>query len=203
MINKLHDDVISEHNFSDGIYQIENGLILTIFALLNLLNIGASILLFLLIIPLIPKHLRKRFTYPRIGYAKLKDNTPTRIHIQRFIYSVLMLGIFAYFMLTNTDVVPDNSSKLFFPVMLVLFVLSFLWFQVDNKNRKLNLVYYLTGVLWGATWLLWISPEGWHIRISTETAFLILLGLGILNLLYGIITLRSFIRKYPVLKDEA
>lgn len=202
IINKLHDQIEQEHHYSDGIYQIETGLAVTFFALFNLLGIGGFVLFILFFIYLIGKHLRKRFTFPRIGFAKLKDLSPTRVHVQRFIISVLFIGIFAYFMLTNTEVFPDNSSQLFFPVMLVLYILSFFWSQIDNKSRKQNLVYHLTWFVWGIAWLLWISPEKWQIRISIEAAYLILLVLGLFNLIYGVITLRSFIKQYPVLTDE-
>lgn len=207
MINKLHNDLTLERNNSDGIYQLFLGLVMFVFGLLGLFDRSDNsimfLLLFMIMIPIIVTRLRKWITYPRIGYAKIKDITPTWISILRFILILLFLGIISYFELTNTEPIPNNSSKLFFPVMLTIYTVSFVaWFIMYLRKKRPNLVYFLTFLVTGVAWLLWYSPEKWQIKISFETVLQIMLVLGLVNLIFGIKTLIAFIRQYPVLTDE-
>jgi hypothetical protein len=203
LITKVHNDVTHEQKNSDGIIQIANGLFLIVFALCRLSVYAGAAWIFFIPIPILVKHLRKRYTYPRIGYAKLKLNDRFGITWSQFIYSVLAFGIFAYFMLTNTEDFPNISNKLFFPTMLVFYIAVIIYAIIYyQRKRKPNLVWLLTSIIWGAAWLLWIAPDSLHFKINDVKYASIILFAGLLNLVYGIKVLRAFIIKYPVLNDD-
>jgi hypothetical protein len=196
LINRFKNDVMQEQINKDGVNQIGLGAFLLLASMFLMFDNLFLAWLSAVIIPLLSKQLRKKFTYPRIGYVKLQINDRFGITWSQFILTVLIVGILAYFLLTNTEVYPRNSSKLFIPVFLTISLVSLIVGTKTNisKGGKQNLVYVLTFIVPGIALFVFNAPE---------TTFLkILLGLGLLNLIYGIIVLKAFIKKYPVLKDE-
>jgi len=146
VITRIHEDVVEESKNSDGVYQIANSLYIVIFTFLNLIGIGGGAIVYFIIIPLLVKYLRKKYTYPRIGYAKLKINDRWGITWSQFIYAVLAFGIFSYYMLTTTEVFPNISNKMFFPAILVIYISGIIYsILYYKKKRKLNLVWFLSG----------------------------------------------------------
>jgi len=74
LIKKTQIDVYREQKNRDGIPLIAAGIFLIIISILMAFDKVTFAGIFVIVIPLVIDSLRKRFTYPRIGYVKLPDN---------------------------------------------------------------------------------------------------------------------------------
>jgi hypothetical protein len=197
-LKKVEQDVLNEQQLSDGIQQIVPGALLTILSLswfLNALEIGIVFPVLFLISPLIVKQLRKRITYPRIGYAKIKDLSTDLIII------MIIAGLPIFFLVSSytfdLKIIPRSllTDSLMLTYLAVICAALMLIFFLKRKN--------ILFLLYGVFMMLFVSAV-WMLRLSVkmDNMFVFILGFALITLIYGIFTLRAFLRKYPVLKEE-
>jgi hypothetical protein len=137
----------------------------------------------------IPRTGKSKHTYPRIGYIKFRGTR--RKNITVILLGVFVLGLFAFFIFGRDQTTPlavtikDNF----------LIVIGFVWGGalasaafILNVNR-----YFLYALLvfLGVALSDWIGALGLN---------LIIVGSGII--IVGILILRRFIRKYPIVEDS-
>src|SRR5512133_1682235 len=90
-ISKVRHDVLSEQKHTDGISHIVVGMYLSLIALLMVIDRMTFAGIFIIFIPTMMSILKKRYTYPRIGFAKVADKQEPRQWMMVLI-AVLLLG---------------------------------------------------------------------------------------------------------------
>lgn len=199
LVRRAEQDVLNEQNLSDVIQQIVTGALLSISSLtwlLTDLEIGFPLLIIVPIIPFIVKQLRKRITYPRIGYAKIKDKS-TDITIVMIVAGLLLFFAFSSYTF-NLGIVPRSLLTDAWLVTFVAFI--YLVLMIIGYLKRKHIIFLLYGgfaiLFTSAVWIFKLS-------INMKLMFSCYLVLAVITLIHGIFTLRAFIRKYPVLIDES
>ncbi len=197
LFTQTQNEVPLEQKSRDGIPQIVLGLFLILSAGLIFLRRESMAGLVIIMVPLLTKELRYRFTYPRIGKAKLPDSSSKR-HLMRYVVlGFLILGLLLYFFTTRTPMSPQTAKILYISTLISIAIMVDLLLVLRYLKQKDGAYLLYAAVLSLTVVLVWY----YHLRL--HTVMYIIAGFGLLNLLYGIITLRSFIRYYPVLEEDA
>jgi len=194
-ITRIEREVAQEQTHRDGIPQLVVGIFL-IFAMLSMMSGSKTFPVFVPFVPLAIKGLRRRITYPRIGYAQIKDQRSTRLWGIWLILSVLVAGILAFLLFrgqSNPMLQSDNFHYLMMFAVAFLIVAISIVFLVKNKN---------TVAIWYAALILIFLIAVVYFRLHKPTVYWLVMAFGALHLLFGSYNLASFIHKYPVLKDE-
>jgi MFS family permease len=196
LITKVQKEVAHEQKSRDGIPQIAVGIFMLTAALFLLADKTSFVAIYIVFIPLLIEHLRKKYTYPRIGYAKLREKISRRSGLMWLILALLIAGAAVFVVVQKVDIAPKVWAKLHYAVMIIIgvIVLSFMLFRYIRERNKAMLIY-------GSFILLFVASV-LTFKLHLETVYQILAGLGIFNLVYGIIVLKKFIREYPILDKE-
>jgi hypothetical protein len=182
----------------DGLLEVVIGVLLFIVALAA----GRPALywtFFIAIILLGPglERLKARITYPRIGFAKLKDEDPRRLRAGMLTW---VLGVFAAmaFVLTLTGDVTDNLAwRRAAPALAgLLFAGGFLYLA---RQSGLTRHYVLTAasILTGLLMVFPLTPEPYG-NLRAWALFV-----GLFALAVGGYTLRRFIRDTPLAQEPS
>ncbi len=195
-IDRIQTDVRNEQSIRDGIPQIAVGLIL-ILAMMMIYSGNPTI--YVVFIPLaliLIEKLRKQFTYPRVGYAKLPETGKRRAAIA-FIFAVIIaLGIGMKVITRNNRELPEVSRNVgiyFMGTIAVILIAMTIYRYIVEKR----VIYLYHGLFIIPLFLL-----VWLLHLPKSLVMLIVLAFGLLNFIYGVLALLSFIRKNPVLLDE-
>lgn len=196
LLDKVQNDVRKEQKQQDGIPQIAAGFFLIVTMLMMLGSHGNLMPVFIPFIPILIGGLRKRFTYPRVGFAELpqqRRQRQTRIWV---VAGLLILGLVLFFLSRGKALGQQDSRTLWLAFLIVIFAaVAALMVYRYRKDRDSRMIWYLAFILLLATAILLF-------RLHQRTVLYIVLGFGILNLVYGVVALIGFIRRYPVLADE-
>ncbi len=196
LLDQVQNDVRKEQKQQDGVPQIAAGFFLIATMLLMLRGQGNLMPVFIPLIPILMEGLRKRFTYPRIGYAELPQPRRQRQLMILVVAGLLVLGLLLFF-LSRGKALGQLDVRTLRPGFLIVigFVVAALLVYRYRKERDSRMLWYLACIL-----LLLAAIFIFH--LPRRTVLYIGLGFGILNLVYGIVALIAFIRRYPVLSDE-
>ena len=138
------------------------------------------------------QRMRKKYTYPRIGYADLTGQKRSMVVLILLIL-FLLLGI--YFLVNSNKL--DMTRGLFThtPLFIGLFLSAIYIYRVVRYKTKRFIVYAIVAVL---------SLLGTHLfPLRGMLRVLIMITcLSIFQIPIGLITFFKFLRKYPVLQDE-
>lgn len=195
-IARIEREVVQEQTHRDGIPQIVVGTFLVI-AMLSMLDGNSSIFpVFVPFIPLAIRALRKRFTYPRIGYAQIKESRRNRLLGIWLVLSILVAGLLAFFIFRGMPQTAKQPAQLHYLIMIaVAFMIIALSIAFVLKNKHTLVIWYAILIAVFILAILVFKP-------GRHTVHWIVLTFGAAHILYGSISLISFLRKYPVLQDE-
>jgi len=163
-----------------------------------LLALAGNTSTFVIFIPIIPglvEGLRKRYTYPRVGYAKIKEGQSSK-RLLILIALALVIGLLV-FLISNGMLGFELPSKvnIYGPmalgVAMPLVLIALLLTARRRQQWPLTLITILV-----------FLPVLLFVRLGRHTVFYIVLAFGVLNLIMGIIELRRFIKDYPVIPDD-
>jgi hypothetical protein len=196
LIIKAEKDVIEEQRYSDGIPQIVVGLFLVFTMLTMLGSRGSYFVVFIPIVPLLIEGLRKRITYPRVGFAQIRDRGSRRQVLIWLVLAVLIGLAVAYFLLQRgLEALPPDSFLWKVPMYGVAGIIVLLAVAVTIRKRAWQYLWYSATVVLIIAAILLLKPG----RLTVIWA---ILAFGVLHAMVGTVNLIRFIRKYPVLKDE-
>lgn len=196
LITRIQNQVRSEQKEQDGVSQIALGFFILLTILLVLREKSSLFVIFIPFIPVITEGLRRRFTYPRVGRAILKVNSPQRIILIFIVFMMLVLGIAGLLVskaISRGDVIRTDYAAWAITAIGILLVAAVIYRAWADQNWRI-LVYALFVMLLAAAIII-RHPR----RITVEY---IILGFGVLNIMYGIMSLSVFAKKYPVVRDE-
>ncbi|MBP7195775.1 MAG: hypothetical protein KBA79_08205 [Candidatus Cloacimonetes bacterium] len=195
LVEKTREQVTQDIKYRDGIPRIAAGVFMVIAMLLALAGNTSTFVIFIPIIPGLVEGLRKRYTYPRVGYAKVRDNVKPRALILA-IGLALIVGVgvaamfngwFGFELPSRAKVYGPISIAVAIPVILIGFVI----FSKREQRWSTTAILVLIIIL-----IVFIFKPARH------SLYYIVMAFGALNLIIGIFELRKFLRDYPVIPDE-
>jgi hypothetical protein len=137
--------------------------------------------------------MRKKFTYPRVGYANLVTQRRTRI-VMAILILVLALGIFAAVDYVKIDF---HSSKFYFaPLVIGLFLAATHIYRFARYGIKRYILYSVVALL--ATIITYFFPIRGFLRV-----LIILSSIAVFQIPVGLITFTDFIRRTPLLPEDS
>ncbi|HOH79437.1 MAG TPA: hypothetical protein PLO35_06925 [Candidatus Cloacimonadota bacterium] len=195
LVEKTREQVTQDIKYRDGIPRIAAGVFMVIAMLLALAGNTSTFVIFIPIIPGLVEGLRKRYTYPRVGYAKIKEGQSSK-RLLILIALALVIGLLV-FLISNGMLGFELPSKvnIYGPMALGVAMPLVLIALLLTARRRQQWPFTLITILVFLPVLLFV-------RLGRHTVFYIVLAFGVLNLIMGIIELRRFIKDYPVIPDD-
>lgn len=194
---------VYRNEYIDGFVFIFLGFILFFTAgIINLHPVFMSLLViaFIAFFP-ISKALRSRFTYPRLGYFKVKTEDPKTLVPGMILFSSAVIIVFIVLLLIFTGDDPralydfENWYR-FLPIVFGLIMFGPSLDLVDKTGQR---IYYGMGMFSTILGLLIV----WMNFQNAKFGFTIyMLLLGSISCIIGFITFIRFIKKYPILTDS-
>ena len=186
------------YSMQDGLVEILVGLIFVTFAgvIEDFSWHYTFLLLIVFMIPLLEK-LRRKVTYPRIGYVKVRQDEPSRpgMAVLFFVMAILVVVPLAWVLIPSDNPIYDilwRYSPIVFGVMMIL--PSFFLVEKTGDRR-----YYALGLLTVTTGLIVALLE---FEFPRAGPVLYLRGWGVAIILVGLTTFIRFIRKYPIIDPD-
>jgi len=186
--------------FTDGLYDIAYGCLLIFIAIAPILReiLYPSYIIFLILPASLILTLGKRFiTIPRIGIVKFNQNRTKSINKIRLLIAILVPITILMVVLTFLGVYNIKVGGYIVPVgagVFALILLSLIAYIMDYPHFYL----YAVSIGLGIPLAELLEPI-----FGEPLDYLISFGIsGALILIYGIITLIKFIKKYPIPKEE-
>ncbi len=167
----------------DGVMEIGLGIWLLLIGLFITFNqiafLGVAIIPTIFIVPL-----KKKFTYPRIGFVKIKTNTKLQTKRLSIILSVGLIGILSsMFFILKPGIMSIKSIIFITGIVAIIMLLTDAIIMKIKRNYIYALVTAIVFFIAGMKWL------------EFKTILLILGGAAIFD---GITMLLKFIKKYPI-----
>ena len=190
----------------DGLAEIFVGLGLIILAWIiesrNISSYGffASPVIFLLMIafrPPILEKVRRKVTYPRIGYVKVHQDEPSQpvMVVLAFAITIVFVVPLALLIIPSDISFHDTLCKCsLVSTGIVMIAASFSYVEKTGDRR-----YYAFGLLGMTTGLIFALLE---FEPPMAGPVLYLLGWGVVIILVGLTTFIRFIRKYPIIDPD-
>ncbi len=196
LLNEVRKDIETTHKHRDGIPQIAIGVFLII-AMGQLAVRNSPIMVaFIGIIPMIIEAMRKRITYPRIGYAKLREPSKLRQITSILVALIIALLIIGFVVFGHKPTSPQQSM-LVRTIAVILIGLAMASIAVVRYIRERNI-----DSIWEFAFVIALLALVIMGRMSKDNLIYVVYGFGLFNLAVGIIRLYRFVKKYPVIKDE-
>ncbi|MHA2426366.1 MAG: hypothetical protein ACXAEF_16370 [Candidatus Thorarchaeota archaeon] len=184
----------------DGFIEILTGFffIMTPIIFIQPAFIGIFVMIYVLFLPQYSEIFRKKYTYPRIGYVKLRvDESDYRPKVLLGILLFVIVASAILVMLMTGDVTHYYNWFIMFPFILGMVMLAPSAYLVDRTGSKIYSGFgILTTILGLAISILTINfpPDG---PFDGLFAFSMLLGIGLL--MGGLIKFAYFIHSNPVI----
>ncbi len=179
----------------DGVIEIMLGIWLISFGA----TFGSPLHLFVILIPifLFPRFIeaiRKRYTYPRIGYAKLPPDDPKKTAKGMFAYTAVVLILMVICFLLLGKVKDAAAYKKWSPAFMgVLFVGGFLYAHGKSGDFR-YIIYIVLSIGFGLLFSI-INFESYNGLIIN------LFVMGGIFVATGFTLFTLFLRKYPAIKE--
>jgi hypothetical protein len=186
--NSINQDGL--HEFAMGIMFLCISIFLYMDVFLNQEVVMFVILPAILIGPFL-QSMRKKFTYPRVGYANLISNRRTRIGLMVMIFA-LAFGIFATVNLLKVDFHEDIFY--FMPLVLGLLLAFLQAYRFKRYQTKRYFIYFLVVLL--ATAIVHFFPLRGILRVM-----IIFTSLAFFQIPIGLITFSKFIKRTPITSE--
>jgi MFS family permease len=194
---------VYRHAYIDGFAFILGGFMLYLTAgIINLHPVFISLIIitFIVFIPL-SKSLQSRFTYPRLGYFKVKTEDPKKLVPGMLLFSFGIVIAFLILLIIFTGGDPrvlydfENWYR-FIPIVFGIIMFGPSLDLVDKTGQR---IYYSIGIFSTilGLFIVWINFQ------NAKFGFTIyLLLLGSISWIMGFITFVKFIKKYPIIEDS-
>ncbi|HOH97157.1 MAG TPA: hypothetical protein PL188_02485 [Candidatus Cloacimonadota bacterium] len=196
LIERVQRDVADEQKHRDGIPQIAVGVFLVITSLLLMTGNGNTFVVFIPLMPILIEALRRRITYPRIGFARVIESGKRRNPTLWVVFALLVAGMVVFIMRRmNPEILPQARNPYFLmmwatAMLVILFGVIFL-----TKRRSKRIIWSLVAVLA-------ILSAIVIFRLQKDLVFKVMIAFGGIQILLGAYSLYDFIKKYPVIKDD-
>lgn len=186
--------------FTDGLYDMAYGSLLIFIAIAPILReiLYPSYIIFVILPASLILVLGKRFiTIPRIGIVKFNQNRTKSINKIRLLIAILVPITVVMVVLTFLGIYNIKVGEYIVPVgagLFTLILLSLIAYSMDYPHFYL----YAVSIGLGIPLAELLEPI-----FGEPLDYLISFGIsGTLILIYGIITLIKFLKKYPIPKEE-
>lgn len=189
--------------YIDGFLFILIGFILfTTAGIINLHPVFMSLLVvaFIACFPL-SKTLRQRFTYPRIGYFKVKTEDPKKLipGMLLFTFSIIIAFFILLVLFSGSDPKVLYDFENWYRFLPIVFGLIMFGPSLDLVDKTGQRIYYGIGMFSTILGLLIV----WMNFQNAKFGFTIyMLLLGSISCIIGFITFIRFIKKYPIIADS-
>lgn len=155
---------------------------------------GIFLVVFLIAIILFPRFseaLRKRYTYPRIGYAQLPQDNPRKTAMGFFIFNLSVFAAFVICLFLFGDVTDPALYRKWSPTFTAVMLLGGFIYIHSKSGGAGPWVYAVVAIGLGLLFSI-LEFDGY------DGASYWCLSLGAFFILYGIIQFVLFLRKYPM-----
>jgi hypothetical protein len=188
-------------NYTDGFPGIFLGIILLITAVV--INLGGVFMVlffisFVLCFP-ISELLRKKFTYPRLGYFRVKSDSPRKVlsGMTIFIIFLTVCSLIIIILLQGESFTSiDAIFWIYLPVIVGLTMFGLSIDISDKTGQRKFLGLGISSILLGFLFILLNFP---HPKVGISIYLLIL---GSFIFVVGLITFFRFIKLYPVISED-
>jgi hypothetical protein len=187
--NSINQDGLSE--LSMGIVFLCMAAFLYVYVFLNEEVTMYIILPAILIGPLLQR-MRKKYTYPRVGYADLRSQKRRTI-VLILLIAFLLLGIYFFINYNKLDLTGDFFSHIL--LFIGLFLSAVYIYRVVRYKINRFIIYTVVALL---------SLIGAHLfpMRGMLRVLIMFTCLSLFQIPIGLIIFSKFLRKYPVLQDE-
>ncbi len=196
-LNKMEQHAYRE-SMQDGLTEIFLGILLVGMGILFAVESFTPAIFacfVILVFPRIVERLKRRYTYPRIGYAKLHVDPPKKIISGIFSYMIIVAVVLvvALFIIFG-DVSADLWYRWLPTFMGAMLMGAFTYVagkSGDSRNYGIGIFGLATGVVFSVYTFesMWTSLEMYLLFMGS-----CFVGLGVVRFVY-------FLRKYPVLEE--
>lgn len=150
---------------------------------------------------LLNKAISQRYTYPRLGYFKIKTEDPKKLipGILLFTFSILITFFILLILFSGGDPRVLYDYENWYRFLPIVFGLIMFGPSLDLVDKTGQTIYYGIGILSTVLGLLiaWVNFQ------NAKFGFTIyLLLLGSISCIIGFITFIRFIKKYPIIEDS-
>lgn len=197
LITKTKNEVFREQRNTDGIPLIAVGIYMIIVSIFIAAKQFSLVGIFIIFVPLVTESLRKRFTYPRIGFVKMTDKQSIRKVMMLLILGFLVLGL-AIMLLMQGGLLPQSIMNNMHRILMWFVAVILIVLLSASYLRDKNIIY-----IWFGCFIMFLLLAIVFFRLHLNLLKYILLGFGLVNLVWGLISFCIFIKKYPVLEDES
>jgi hypothetical protein len=192
---------IYRHEYLDGFTFAFLGFILILAAIAINLPPVFMVLLVVAFIAFFPisKELRSRFTYPRLGYFKVKTEDPKKLFPGIILFSsfIFISFIILLFIFTGGDPRTLYDYESWYRFMPIIFGLVMFGPSLDMVEKTGQKRYYSLGVF--AT-ILGVIITWLNLSFPKDGLTIYLLLLGSISCIVGVVTFVKFIKNYPILE---
>jgi hypothetical protein len=182
----------------DGFTEILLG---TIFLVLPAILLQPSflsifIVFYIIFMPQGVEAIRRKYTYPRIGYVKLREDKAPKISLGIVVAVLLVfITIIAVLYLASTDVIDRFFILKWMPAVFGFIMWGPSLYLKDKTGQKLL---YLPGILMSVTGVATSLADFLTAEVGT---LLFMIGWGLFFMVFGLVRFLLFIRKYPILEN--
>jgi hypothetical protein len=186
------------YSMQDGLAEILIGLILVTSTVVieDFPRHGYFLWLIVLMIPIWEK-LRRKFTYPRIGFVKVRQDEPSRpgMAVLLLVMAILVVVPITWVLIPSDSPIYDTLWR-YLPVAFGVMMILPSYFLVEKTGDRR---YYAFGLLTVITGLIFALLEFEPPRAGPV---LYLHGWGVAIILVGLTTFIRFIRKCPLIEPD-
>ncbi len=196
LLEQVQNDVATEQQYRDGIPRIAAGFFLIITMLLQMNGNGNTFVMFVPLMPTIIESLRKRFTYPRIGYAKVRDRGSMRKYSLWAVGILLLVGAAVFFInQVSPGTIPQENHQPLLLMWATAIIVVLLGIMVFTSRSNIMATLNAMGVVA-------IANRFFVLGLHRDALYVVMIAFGAFLLLSGLYSLLSFVKEYPVLTDE-
>jgi hypothetical protein len=151
----------------------------------------------LLIFPLrfVMRIMKQRFTYPRIGYVKLRSEDGGKLGRGMLTYVAVMIAILAAGLWVFGDVSSFAQWKRWLPALAGVFTAGGFTYLAGKSGLARHWALVAVSAGWGLACVVWLRAPG-YLGIQRWAV-----GLAMVCLIMGAVTFAGFVRRHPVRQE--
>jgi hypothetical protein len=179
----------------DGFTEILAGMIFLVFPAFFLEPgfLSIFVVFYVIFMPQVVERIRRKYTYPRIGYVKLREDTLPKLTLGIIVAVLLIfITIIAVLYVASIGVIDRIFIMKWMPAVFGFIMWGpSLYFKDKTGENK----YYLPGALMSLTGVMTSLADFLSAEIGTS---IYMIGWGLAFTILGLVRFVLFIRKYPV-----
>ena len=179
----------------DGFTEILAGMIFLVFPAFFLEPgfLFIFVILYIIFMPQVVEAIRRKYTYPRIGYVKLREGAPPKLALEIPVaVLIIFVTIIAVLYIASMGVIDRLFIMKWMPAVFgfIMWGPSLYLKDKTGQNR-----YYLPGALMSLTGVVISLADFLPVELGTS---IFMNGWGLAFTILGLVRFLLFIRKYPV-----